>query len=98
MRAWLPLHLLLCGCRCISEKLLSTKDQQALVTTLKHQATQRLSEQEPVLITEHGKPSASIVDVDDFEFMQKRIQILEAIAKGGRARNRGDTLSNIEAK
>ena len=52
-----------------------------LVTTLKRQATKILSElhasKEPVLITEHGQPSAYLLDVDDYEFMQKRIAILE---------------------
>lgn len=73
-----------------------------LVTTLKRQATKILAElhssKEPVLITEHGQPSAYLVDVDDFEFMQKRMQILEALAKGEQAISRGETLSNIEAK
>jgi prevent-host-death family protein len=73
-----------------------------LVTTLKRQATKILSElhttKEPVLITEHGQPSAYLVDVDDFEFMQKRMQILEALAKGEQAISRAETLSNIEAK
>jgi prevent-host-death family protein len=57
-----------------------------LVTTLKRQATKILSElhasKEPVLITEHGQPSAYLLDVDDYEFMQKRIAILEGIARG----------------
>jgi prevent-host-death family protein len=73
-----------------------------LVTTLKRHATKILSElhssKEPVLITEHGQPSAYLVDVDDFEFMQKRIQILEALAKGELAISRGEISSNIEAK
>ena len=73
-----------------------------LVTTLKRQATKILSElhssKEPVLITEHGQPSAYLVDVDDFEFMQKRMQILEAIAKGEQAISHGEMLSTIEAK
>ncbi len=73
-----------------------------LVTTLKRQATKILSElhttKEPVLITEHGQPSAYLVDVEDFEFMQKRMEILEAVAKGEMAISRGETLSNIEAK
>ena len=60
-----------------------------LVTTLKRQATQILSDLhdsgEPVLITEHGKPSAYLVDVDSFEFMQGRMKILEGIARGERA-------------
>ena len=42
-----------------------------VVTTLKRQATKLLKElrekKEPILITEHGKPSAYLVDVDYFE-------------------------------
>ncbi len=57
-----------------------------LVTTLKRQATKILAElhesKEPVLITEHGQPSAYLVDVDDFELMQGRMRILEGIARG----------------
>ncbi len=57
-----------------------------LVTSLKRQATKILSElhesKVPVLITEHGVPSAYLVDVDDFEMMQHRMRILEGIAKG----------------
>ncbi|HBK6034801.1 TPA: type II toxin-antitoxin system Phd/YefM family antitoxin, partial [Vibrio alginolyticus] len=52
-----------------------------LVTSLKRQATKILADlhdtKEPVLITEHGKPSAYLVDVDDYEFMQNRLAILE---------------------
>jgi len=57
-----------------------------LVTTLKRQATKILSDlhvsKEPVLITEHGSPSAYLIDVDDYELTQKRIEILEGIARG----------------
>jgi len=57
-----------------------------LVTTLKRQATKILSDlhvsKEPVLITEHGNPSAYLVDVDDYELTQRRIEILEGIARG----------------
>ncbi|MCU7800814.1 MAG: type II toxin-antitoxin system Phd/YefM family antitoxin [gamma proteobacterium symbiont of Lucinoma myriamae] len=60
-----------------------------LVTTLKRQATKILAElhesHEPVLITEYGQPSAYLVDFKDFELMQKRIKILEGIARGERA-------------
>lgn len=73
-----------------------------LVTTLKRQATQILSELhssgEPVLITEHGKPSAYLVDVDSYEFMQDRMKILEGIARGERAILEGRTYSQDEAK
>ncbi len=73
-----------------------------LVTTLKRQATKILSElhksKEPVLITEHGKPSAYLVDVEDFELLQRRMRILEAIARGETAVLDGRTFSQAEAK
>ena len=73
-----------------------------LVTTLKRQATKILadlhSSKEPVLITEHGQPSAYLVDVDDYEFMQQRMQILEGVARGEQAIRNGDTFSNEEVK
>jgi prevent-host-death family protein len=73
-----------------------------LVTSLKRQATKILAElhdsKEPVLITEHGQPSAYLVDVDDFESMQHRMTLLEGIARGEQAIQEGRTLSNDAAK
>ena len=73
-----------------------------LVTTLKRQATKILSElhesKEPVLITEHGKPSAYLVDFEDYELLQRRMEILEGIARGEAAVLEGRTLSNSKAK
>ncbi|KZM38920.1 antitoxin [Marinomonas sp. SBI22] len=73
-----------------------------LVTTLKRQATKILADlhesKEPVLITEHGQPSAYLVDVEDYEFMQQRMAILEGVARGEQAIKNGETLSNQEAK
>ncbi|HAS6359614.1 TPA: type II toxin-antitoxin system prevent-host-death family antitoxin [Vibrio vulnificus] len=73
-----------------------------LVTSLKRQATKILADlhdtKEPVLITEHGKPSAYLVDVDDYEFMQNRLAILEGITRGERALADGKVVSNDEAK
>ena len=73
-----------------------------LVTTLKRQATKILSElhesKEPVLITEHGKPSAYLVDFEDFELLQRRMRILEGIARGETAALEGRTLSHAEAQ
>ena len=60
-----------------------------LVTTLKRQATKILAElhssKEPVLITEHGQPSAYLIDVEDYEFMQQRMDMLEGVARGEQA-------------
>ena len=73
-----------------------------LVTTLKRQATKILADlhtsKEPVLITEHGQPSAYLVDVDDYEFMQQRMAILEGVARGEQAIKNGKTFSNQDAK
>ncbi len=73
-----------------------------LVTTLKRKATKILADlhisKEPVLITEHGQPSAYLVDVEDYEFMQQRMVILESVARGEQAIKDGHTLSNQEAK
>lgn len=73
-----------------------------LVTTLKRQATRLLSELresgESVLITEHGKPAAYLVDVDSYEYMQQRLAILEGISRGERAIVEGRTYSQAEAR
>jgi len=73
-----------------------------LVTSLKRQATKILADlretKEAVLITEHGLPSAYLVDVDDYEFMQRRLALLEALSKGERAILEGRTLSDAQAR
>lgn len=75
-----------------------------LVTTLKRQATKILAElhdsKEPVLITEHGQPSAYLIDVSDYEQMQNRMSILEGVARGETAiiEKRLVSLSEAEVK
>jgi len=73
-----------------------------LVTTLKRKATELLSElsrdKEPILITQHGLPSAYLVDVESFESLKGRINLLEGIARGERAVEDGRTVSHEEAK
>jgi prevent-host-death family protein len=73
-----------------------------LVTTLKRKATELLSElsrdKEPILITQHGRPSAYLVDVDSFESLKERVKLLEGIARGERAIEDGRVVSHEEAK
>lgn len=73
-----------------------------LVTTLKRQATKILAElhasKEPVLITEHGQPSAYLVDVKDYELTQNRMHILEGIARGETSILEKRTFTQSEAK
>jgi prevent-host-death family protein len=73
-----------------------------LVTTLKRQATELLSELErdrkPILITQHGLPSAYLVDVATYESLQQRMTLLEGIARGEKAVEEGRTLSHAKAR
>ncbi len=74
----------------------------AIVTTLKRRATELLAEVErdrqPILITQHGLPSAYLIDVATFEDMQHRMALLEGIARGEKAVEEGRTLSHTEAE
>ncbi|EHD23465.1 MULTISPECIES: type II toxin-antitoxin system Phd/YefM family antitoxin [Brenneria] len=73
-----------------------------LVTNLKRQATRILADlresKEAILITEHGQPSAYLVDVEDYEFMQRRLTLLEALSKGERAVLEQRTVSHAQAR
>jgi len=73
-----------------------------LVTTLKRQATKILAElhnsKEPVLITEHGKPSAYLIDVQDYEMMQNRMKILDGLSRGETAILENRIYTQVEAK
>lgn len=73
-----------------------------LVTTLKRQATELISDVErdrqPILITQHGLPSAYLVDVESYEAQLRRMAILEGIARGEMALAEGRTVSHERAK
>jgi prevent-host-death family protein len=73
-----------------------------LVTTLKRRATEIITElqeeKNPVLITQHGRPAAYLLDVDTFEAMNRRISVLEGIALGERAIHEGRTLGQAQAR
>ncbi len=73
-----------------------------LVTTLKRKATELLSalerDREPILITQHGLPSAYLVDVQTYEALQRRISLLEGIARGEKAIEEGRIVSHAQAK
>ncbi len=73
-----------------------------LVTTLKRQATDLLADIErdrkPILITQHGLPSAYLVDVESYQLQQERMTVLEGIARGEMAIAEGRTLSQAQAE
>lgn len=73
-----------------------------LVTTLKRQATELLSDierdKQPILITQHGLPGAYLVDVESYELLQRRMAVLEGIARGELAVAEGRTVPHAQAK
>lgn len=73
-----------------------------LVTTLKRQATELLSDierdREPILITQHGLPSAYLVDVESYERLQQRMAVLEGVARGELAVAQGRVMSHTQAR
>jgi prevent-host-death family protein len=73
-----------------------------LVTTLKRRATELLAQLKsdggPILITQHGLPAAYIVAVDAYDKMQKRIGLLEGLARGEKAVEEGRVLTQAQAK
>jgi len=73
-----------------------------LVTTLKRKATDVISrlatDQEPVLITQHGLPAAYLLDVETYEDMRGRLTLFEGIARGEKAILEKRVLSHRQAK
>lgn len=73
-----------------------------LVTTLKRKATDIIASvsktRDPVLITQHGRPAAYVVDVETFEGLNEKLAILETISRGERAVESGRVLSHEAAK
>jgi prevent-host-death family protein len=73
-----------------------------LVTTLKRRATELLdqlaADREPVLITQHGLPSAYLIDVDSYDALRRRVAVLEGIARGERAVEQGRVVTHAKAR
>ncbi len=73
-----------------------------LVTTLKRKATDLISSvassRDPILITQHGRPAAYLVDVETFEGLNEKLAVLEAIGRGERAIQQGRVFSHHQAK
>ena len=72
------------------------------VTEVKRNATAIIArmreDREPVIVTEHGRAAAVLVDVESYEAMQRRIALLEAVARGERAFAEGRVVSHAAAR
>jgi len=73
-----------------------------LVTTLKRRATELIADlaekRDPILITQHGRPAAYLVDVETYEGLNRRLEVMEMIARGERAIEEGRVVTHKEAK
>ena len=52
----------------------------------------------PVVITQHGKSAAVLIDVSEFEAMSQRLELLEDIAMGESMIDEGKGIPHITAK
>lgn len=72
------------------------------VTDIKRHATEIIAElrrtHESVVITEHGRSAAVLVDIETFDRLNRRLALLEGIARGERAFADGRTVAHKEAK
>ena len=72
------------------------------VTEIKRHATEIIdqlrTDRVPVLITEHGKEAAVLLDLATYKGMLNRLELLEVIAKGEQAFTEGRTSAHAEVK
>ena len=72
------------------------------LTSLKRRAARIIAElgptAEPVLITQHGKPAAYLTGVEAWDALNRRVAILEGIARGERAIEDGRVVTHAEAR
>ena len=73
-----------------------------LVTTLKLRATEMIADltanHDTILITQHGRPAAYLVDVETYEGLNRRLGVMEVIARGERAIEEGRAVPHKEAR
>ena len=73
-----------------------------LVTSLKRRATEIIADlneaRDPVLITQHGKPAAYLLDVETYEALSRKFSVLEGIALGEQSLRTGRVVTQDAAK
>jgi prevent-host-death family protein len=72
------------------------------ITTLKREASgliDRARERKsPILITQNGKPTAVLQDVESFERQRRALMLLKLLAQGEREHEAGRTLTRAQAR
>jgi prevent-host-death family protein len=79
----------------------ATKDVEP-VTILKRQAAELIARaadrQAPILITQNGKPTAVLQDVDSFERQRRALLLLKLLVEGERDHEAGRSLTHAQAR
>ena len=78
-----------------SQDIQSLSDFRAGVSTCIQQVTET---KRPLVITQHGKGVAVLSDVSEFEAMQKRLELLEALYKAESQIDEGRGIPHDQAK
>ena len=52
----------------------------------------------PLIITQHGKGAAVLLDVNEYELMQEKIELLQDVQLSMSQINNGDGISHLNAK
>lgn len=72
------------------------------VTEIKRHATEIIdqlrADRVPVMITEHGKEAAILLDINTYKGMLHRLELLEVIAKGEQAFTEGRVSTHEDVK
>ncbi|HJU83185.1 MAG TPA: type II toxin-antitoxin system Phd/YefM family antitoxin [Holophagaceae bacterium] len=70
------------------------------VTEVKRRATEIIAElqetKEPVVITQHGRAAAVLMDIESYETLQRRLKVLMALSEGRKAVAEGRVHSHEE--
>lgn len=70
------------------------------VTEIKRKATEIIEglqrDQEALLITEHGREAAILMDVASYRLQERKLELLEGIIRGQKAMAEGHTLTHEE--
>ena len=72
------------------------------VTEIKRHATEIIAQlqrsREPIVITEHGRSAAVLMDMETFDRLNQRLALLEGITRGERAFAEGRVVAHKDAK
>ncbi len=72
------------------------------VTDVKRHATEIIAKleqtREPIVVTQHGREAAVMLDIESYQTLLRRLDVLESISNGERAFSEGRTTTHAAAR